>query len=341
MKLRPKGDFDTQRGFELQGFVREPSNATRWQHRVAGGMEPLTMAPGPAPGSVAEKTCANKGAPPPSDLLGVRCWREPGGGAPVTHDGIEVEVLERAQAPDVHRDNVVHIRPLKVAVFWAAFPHQPMERTGTGRGTDRLHRLALPLTLFLSRDLPQRLVVGVLAGRLLSADLLTRSRTLGNFEQWEEDFAGGTLEMRRAAVSEVDAWLRRIAPELSSDGDITEPEPVTGLSPARSVDVAATMCQYIVTTFREPVQVADVARAARVNPQHAMALFREAFGCTIVEYLTRCRVSEAQRLLIGTEATTSDVAFASGFGSVSHFYERFTSTCGQTPRQYRLGMRSS
>lgn len=35
-----------------------------------------------------------------------------------------------------------------------------------------------------------------------------------------------------------------------------------------------------------------------------------------------------------------DVAFAAGFGSVSQFYDRFTSSCGTTPRPLRLDMRS-
>lgn len=67
-----------------------------------------------------------------------------------------------------------------------------------------------------------------------------------------------------------------------------------------------------------------------------MKLFRSTIGSTILGYLTRCRIAEAQRLLVVTEANASDIAFASGFGSVSQFYERFTRLCGRSPRQYRL-----
>jgi AraC-like DNA-binding protein len=99
------------------------------------------------------------------------------------------------------------------------------------------------------------------------------------------------------------------------------------------------MCQYIVTNFREQLHVAEVAKAANVHPHYAMILFRETVGCTVVDYVTKCRVAEAQRLLVSSDAAISQIAFASGFGSISQFYERFTMTCGRTPRQYRLEMR--
>jgi AraC family transcriptional regulator, melibiose operon regulatory protein len=231
----------------------------------------------------------------------------------------------------LHRGNVVRIRPVRVAVYWAAFPHHVAEdEVGV------LHRLVVPLDLFLSRGLPERLVVGVLAGRLLSAEVLTRLVIVNKFVQWEKDVGSGSLDMRRAAVLEIDGWLRRIAPDLA---DVPGASDFGCSGPGRSVEVAAAMCQYMVANFREQLHVADVAKAAHVHPHYAMTLFRDMVGCTIVDYLTRCRVGEAQRLLTLSDASVTEVAFASGFGSISQFYERFTSTCGRTPRQYRLEMR--
>jgi AraC-like DNA-binding protein len=285
-----------------------------------------------APESSAEREVAMSR----SDLTGIRCWQEGAESTepPAGHDGIEVDLLEGSQLEYyLHRGNVVRIRPVRVAIFWSAFPHQLSRRADIGV----LHRLVIPLDLFLSRGLPEQLVVGVLAGQLLSADVLTRLVIVNKFVQWETDVGSGTLEMRRAALLEIDGWLRRITPDLSDD--ITTEDFAPGVAQGRSVEVVAAMCQYIVGHFREAVYVADVARSANVHPQHAMAVFRETIGCTIVDYLTRCRVGEAQRLLVATDATTSEVAFAAGFGSISQFYERFTSTCRQTPRQYRLEMR--
>ena len=56
---------------------------------------------------------------------------------------------------------------------------------------------------------------------------------------------------------------------------------------------------------------------------------------TLREYLTQQRLSQAQRLLATTDSKVVDVAFASGFGSVSQFYDVFTRYCGQSPNHFR------
>ncbi|WNY34019.1 helix-turn-helix transcriptional regulator [Curtobacterium flaccumfaciens] len=68
-------------------------------------------------------------------------------------------------------------------------------------------------------------------------------------------------------------------------------------------------------------------------------MFRQDVGTTIGEYLTRCRVAEAQRLLATTSMTTSEIAHAAGFGSQSSFYAHFTRACGSAPGAYRARAR--
>jgi AraC-like DNA-binding protein len=70
-----------------------------------------------------------------------------------------------------------------------------------------------------------------------------------------------------------------------------------------------------------------------------MTLFRETVGTTLGAYLTRCRMAEAQRLLLTTGMTTSEIAHAAGFGSQSSFYAHFTRSCQVSPSAYRHGAR--
>jgi len=54
------------------------------------------------------------------------------------------------------------------------------------------------------------------------------------------------------------------------------------------------------------------------------------------EYLTRLRVSHAQRLLITTDLKVLDIAMESGFASVAPFYAAFAAhTPGLRPLDYR------
>ena len=58
--------------------------------------------------------------------------------------------------------------------------------------------------------------------------------------------------------------------------------------------------------------MADVAAAVHLHPSTAAAVFRRAMGVSIGEYLAQCRVAEAQRLLISTDATTARSPCARG-----------------------------
>ena len=51
--------------------------------------------------------------------------------------------------------------------------------------------------------------------------------------------------------------------------------------------------------------------------------------------LFRSRVSHAQRLLATTDMKIVDVAFDSGFTSISRFNDAFRRACGCSPREYR------
>jgi AraC family transcriptional regulator, melibiose operon regulatory protein len=98
------------------------------------------------------------------------------------------------------------------------------------------------------------------------------------------------------------------------------------------------MAAFLATRFRDPIRVADVAAVAHRHPSSAMESFRAALGVTIGAYLTRCRVAEAQRLLITTDAAVGEVGAAAGFGSQSAFYDAFTRATGRSPAAYRRGV---
>jgi AraC family transcriptional regulator, melibiose operon regulatory protein len=72
-----------------------------------------------------------------------------------------------------------------------------------------------------------------------------------------------------------------------------------------------------------------------LNPNYAMTVFREGCGLSLWEYVTRLRISHAQRLLLTTDWTMERVALDCGFGSSSRFFAAFRRICGMTPRQYR------
>jgi AraC-like DNA-binding protein len=96
------------------------------------------------------------------------------------------------------------------------------------------------------------------------------------------------------------------------------------------------MACLIARQYSEPLTVEDIGKAVGLHPNYAMSLFKKAFGTTLIDYLTHHRISHAQRLLATTDEKIVDVAFSSGFNSISRFNETFRRACGCTPREYRV-----
>jgi AraC-like DNA-binding protein len=104
----------------------------------------------------------------------------------------------------------------------------------------------------------------------------------------------------------------------------------------RGLAAVEAMAGFISRSFRESVGVPEIAEAVYLHPNYAMTLFRRHTGMTLSQYLVLQRVAHAQRLLATTDIPLSEIAFSSGFGSVSRFYEAFRQQTGSSPRRFRL-----
>ena len=93
--------------------------------------------------------------------------------------------------------------------------------------------------------------------------------------------------------------------------------------------------EFIQANFTEPVSLAQVATAVHVSPFHLCRVFRAATGVTLTEYVSRLRVEKAKSRLTDASVRVSEVAYATGFGSISQFNTVFRKRVGKTPTQYR------
>jgi len=66
--------------------------------------------------------------------------------------------------------------------------------------------------------------------------------------------------------------------------------------------------------------------------------FRDAMGCTVVEYLTRAKMDYAQSFLRATNFPVREIASRLGYDSASHFCHIFKAHTGKTPQEYRAGV---
>jgi AraC family transcriptional regulator len=87
--------------------------------------------------------------------------------------------------------------------------------------------------------------------------------------------------------------------------------------------------------FREPLGLADIARALYVSTYHLCRLFKEETGMPIHRYLNRLRLREALERIAAGETGLTDLALSVGFSCHSHFTRAFSREFGMPPSEIR------
>ena len=88
--------------------------------------------------------------------------------------------------------------------------------------------------------------------------------------------------------------------------------------------------------YREPLDVAALARAAHLSPAHFSREFRRAFGEPPHQYLLTRRLERAAALLRNTDRSVADICLLVGLRSVGSFTTSFGKTYGMSPTAYRV-----
>lgn len=92
---------------------------------------------------------------------------------------------------------------------------------------------------------------------------------------------------------------------------------------------------FIEEHFAEELNVAAIASAAGVHSAYLQTLFAKRFGCGMMAYANKKRMDLAAFLLINSDRSVTDIAYASGLNSRQHFGYLFHKYFQMSPRQYR------
>lgn len=250
---------------------------------------------------------------------------------PDHHNEIQINFLARGRVTYFLGDRAVPMKLGRMTAFWAAIPHQIIDYE-----PDTEYFVAtLPLAWFLQSGLPDLLVQPLLRGEVVEEPQPEREEIDDAlFRQWKADLADSTKEVREIVVVEMQTRLRRLARACESMKNARPTRPAVKL-PVSGLNKVEQMVCFIARNYMDPVTAEDIGRAAGMHPNSAMRLFKRTFGSTLVDHLTHHRVFHAQRLLATTDQKIVDIAFSSGFNSISRFNEAFRRACGCTPRAFR------
>jgi AraC-like DNA-binding protein len=241
------------------------------------------------------------------------------------HTEVELIIYEHGSTTMLFGGRKLKLPPRRLTVFWGAMPHHALSADPQAMA----HVLRIPMPLVLQWNLPTWLIQQLVDFQVLLDDpAKCPCSDLDLMKHWFRLIGSSpSVETERIVMLEVEARLRRmaldhraapaLAPRTSGAGRLE-----------RLVEVIAKRCLG-------RLHIPEVAREAGLTRAYAMRLFRREMGMTMLEYITRQRVSHAQRLLATTDRGILDVMEACGFTSTTRFYKVFCDLAGCKPGEYR------
>ncbi len=259
--------------------------------------------------------------PPGANLRVYYCHNDTSSGLH-WHEFYELMVVLRGEG--VHLFNGQHRRlvPGSLCLLTPSDFHEVAPLPGTSIEfwniifTDALLRDSLAELLFDGTGiLHTEVSIGVLEGMNADCQRL--------WDEGQQPLAGGEI-IAQATLDRLLVDLRRNLPTHRKEGAaLIAPSPIHNA------------LRYIQRHFREPLSLRVAAAQAHLSPAYFSDTFRRTTGTTFQTYVLRLRLQFAAALLGASELPVSDVCFAAGFNSLSHFMRAFKQQFGCSPRAYR------
>ena len=95
------------------------------------------------------------------------------------------------------------------------------------------------------------------------------------------------------------------------------------------------VCQYLHSNYTDQIRLSDLAEIANMNETAFCRFFRKMTGQAFVTYVNDLRIGKACNQLIEDRKNISEIAYSSGFNSLTHFNRSFLKRKGLTPKQFR------
>ena len=92
---------------------------------------------------------------------------------------------------------------------------------------------------------------------------------------------------------------------------------------------------YINNNYADDITLDSICERFFISPYHFSRSFKKSTGFTFIEYLNSVRIKEAEKLLVMTNLSVTDISNKVGYKSITHFGRVFKSVTGYAPLHYR------
>jgi AraC family transcriptional regulator, melibiose operon regulatory protein len=188
-------------------------------------------------------------------------------------------------------------------------------------------RYVLPFTL--SGKTPQKVFS---SGELNGTFLPELIREI--MDEWSKKTYGFELAVR-TAISRIFLWVLRC---WHDKGLIVE-----SAHPYRDQDLERLRVAFdcLDHAYRQPLTAKHVAERCNMSYSYFSRFFKSVMGKSFTAYLNYVRIKEAEKQLLLTDRTITEIAMDTGFSSASYFISRFRQQKKISPGQYRQQLRSA
>jgi AraC-like DNA-binding protein len=212
---------------------------------------------------------------------------------------VELAIFEHGSIVALYGGRQMTVPPGRLVVLWGAMPHRTLRLLGDTVG----HGIRVPLQWVLRWKLPEAVVRRLLNFEAILAPVQEPPGSdLALVKQWVRFMDSRQPAGREIVLLEVQARLLRLTLELGAKtrGRVREP----AVPPASDgFGLFERILRIISAHYQERLSIPEIARELRVSRVHVMRQFHKITGMSVLDYITQCRVSCAQRLLARADAS--------------------------------------
>jgi AraC-like DNA-binding protein len=92
---------------------------------------------------------------------------------------------------------------------------------------------------------------------------------------------------------------------------------------------------YIEENYVRDLSLNDLASVVYVSPYHLAHLFKVEMGISPIQYLIKCRINQAKKLLADTKLSVQDISLEVGYPNSNYFNLLFKKITGESPGKFR------
>lgn len=130
----------------------------------------------------------------------------------------------------------------------------------------------------------------------------------------------------RVCISLAELWLAFL--ELAEKGR-------TQGIPKKSHQRIQMLISFIHQNYAQPISLEEIADAANISRTECLRCFKKYTGYSPYQYLIQYRLQAGTHLLASSGMSVTEIAFGTGFRSVSSYIGYFKKNYGMTPLQYK------